>query len=392
MRPSSFHTGYPELTCSLGTTKVEPYLCKTLILPDERRVWLVDTPGFDDSTRSDTDVLRDIAAFLSETYRERILLTGIIYLHRISDNRLGGSGLRQMQMFRKLCGEQSMGNIALATTMWSTVNIDDGQRREDELIMQDGFWKRVLEQGASIFRQDRGKESAEEIVGFLVERKHRVVFDIQTEMVDNNKRLDETAAGQEVQAELAKQRERYEKELRSVKAEMQEALMMKDSELTQELQSVKDEVERKLEQEREAARRLQASRDDLYRQMEEQRNQDRQMWQQMLDSERAQRTQERNELKTQVSTMQSELSTLQQSRQQTSAKTPSKKRTFERECCSCNEIDHFDLKPGTWCKLRRCSECLHKCRDCCRIRLSVSNATKYYYGGTLDNFEYMVKV
>ena len=32
---------------------------------DGRRVMLIDTPGFDDTTRSDTDVLTMIAAFLA---------------------------------------------------------------------------------------------------------------------------------------------------------------------------------------------------------------------------------------------------------------------------------------------------------------------------------------
>ena len=32
---------------------------------DDRRVVLIDTPGFDDTTRSDTDVLKMIAAFLA---------------------------------------------------------------------------------------------------------------------------------------------------------------------------------------------------------------------------------------------------------------------------------------------------------------------------------------
>ena len=34
---------------------------------DGRRVVLVDTPGFDDSHKSDTDVLKSIAAFLGES-------------------------------------------------------------------------------------------------------------------------------------------------------------------------------------------------------------------------------------------------------------------------------------------------------------------------------------
>ena len=35
---------------------------------DERRLVLVDTPGFDDTTLSSTDVLKIIAAFLETSY------------------------------------------------------------------------------------------------------------------------------------------------------------------------------------------------------------------------------------------------------------------------------------------------------------------------------------
>jgi len=34
---------------------------------DGRRVILIDTPGFDDTTKSDTEVLKNIATFLATT-------------------------------------------------------------------------------------------------------------------------------------------------------------------------------------------------------------------------------------------------------------------------------------------------------------------------------------
>ena len=34
---------------------------------DGRRVALIDTPGFDDTTKSDTQILKNIAAFLATT-------------------------------------------------------------------------------------------------------------------------------------------------------------------------------------------------------------------------------------------------------------------------------------------------------------------------------------
>ena len=37
---------------------------------DGHRVVLIDTPGFDDSSKSDTDILKIIAAFLETLYVE----------------------------------------------------------------------------------------------------------------------------------------------------------------------------------------------------------------------------------------------------------------------------------------------------------------------------------
>jgi hypothetical protein len=82
----------------------------------QRKFWLVDTPGFDDSRTSDSEILRALAAWLTETYSANIRLTGILYLHRILDIRLGGSAMRNLRMFRKLVGEQNLASVVLATT------------------------------------------------------------------------------------------------------------------------------------------------------------------------------------------------------------------------------------------------------------------------------------
>ncbi len=51
-------------------------------------VYLIDTPGFDDTNRSDVDTLKLIAHYLSVSYANRVCIGGIVYLHRISDNRV----------------------------------------------------------------------------------------------------------------------------------------------------------------------------------------------------------------------------------------------------------------------------------------------------------------
>ncbi len=83
---------------------VEKFKCKI----GPYNITLVDTPGFDDSERSDTEILTLIADWLQDSFEDRIFLSGIIYLHRISDIRMSGSSIKNLRMFRKLCGTENM--------------------------------------------------------------------------------------------------------------------------------------------------------------------------------------------------------------------------------------------------------------------------------------------
>jgi hypothetical protein len=46
---------------------------------------IVDTPGFNDTYRSDNEVLKELADWLLKSYQDGVKINGIIYLHRISD-------------------------------------------------------------------------------------------------------------------------------------------------------------------------------------------------------------------------------------------------------------------------------------------------------------------
>lgn len=70
------------------TSEVEDW---TFMYKPGLRVHLIDTPGFDDTNKKDVEVLRDIAGWLGVTYKKKILLSGLIYLHPIdSEVRLCG--------------------------------------------------------------------------------------------------------------------------------------------------------------------------------------------------------------------------------------------------------------------------------------------------------------
>ena len=231
-------------------------------------MFLVDTPGFDDTYRSDTDILGEVANWLNDAYAEKVQLTGIIYLHRISDVRLGQAAMKNLRMFKALCGEDGLPSVVLATTRWTNVSPEDGIMRETQLIENPNMWKRMIAQGSRVWRQDGDGKTAFEIIQYLIRIKRPVILKIQEEM-GHGATLDETAAGQEVHAELEKQRQKYEKKLEEVRQEMVQAIAKKDLERQEELDQFKAEIELKQAQMLENERKLQADREELRRQKEE---------------------------------------------------------------------------------------------------------------------------
>ena len=191
-----------------------------------RTIFLVDTPGFDDTSRSDTEVLTDLASFLGATHSKDIMLAGIIYLHRITDNRMGGHAFRNLAMFRKLCGKNCMHKVVLATTMWDKLKDADARREarrcEEELMNTEDWWGDMIDSGSKVFRHDRGIESALEMIDYLVGLGGGgIVTDVARELVEEGKTLEETNVGQEVQREILKAKERHEKELHAVRESLE---------------------------------------------------------------------------------------------------------------------------------------------------------------------------
>lgn len=233
-----------------------------------QKFFLVDTPGFDDTYRSDTEILTELADWLNVAYQGKILLTGIIYLHRILDVRLGGAALKNLNMFKKLCGDKTLGSVVLATTFWGQVSAEEGQRRESQMKARPDFWKGMIDKGSTVLRQDDGKESARRIVQYLIKRRQPQALQIQEDMVDKGLALNETAAGKELQAEIARLQAENERRLKEVRKEMKEALEKADEEHQQELKKYKKEIKEKIERQQRDATTLRMSKDDLKREIE----------------------------------------------------------------------------------------------------------------------------
>ena len=90
--------------------------------PQKYAVYLADTPGFDNSVLSDTEVLLRIAVWLASMLRAGMKLSGILYLHCISDDHIGGGAIQALSMLGKFMGLKNMPNVALVTTRWEEVS------------------------------------------------------------------------------------------------------------------------------------------------------------------------------------------------------------------------------------------------------------------------------
>lgn len=226
-----------------------------------RRVYLIDTPGFDDFNRSNTETLSILASYLGASYANGVRIHGIIYLHPIFDNREAGSHTQTLEIIRAMCQFDSCKHFAIATTMWPT-DLNHNEKavllnRELGLRTDPFYYGSLTAEGATVFRHnEKGRRdsyeemiSAQKIVGHLLSECDEVNSEallIQREIIDQGKRLGETAAGCVVGRELITKRQTHERQRREIEGEMRKELAQEDPEHAAELRALREEVGRRL--------------------------------------------------------------------------------------------------------------------------------------------------
>jgi len=213
---------------------------------DGRYVVLIDTPGFDDTTTSDTDILKMIAAFLATSYEQGLTLAGVLYFHRISDFKMGGISTRNFRMFRRLCGEDAFKNVIIVTNMWGEVQPEVGDAREAELKKDDDFFRPALKKGARMARHENTPSSAHKIIRLVLDN-HPLPLRIQTELVTEHKDISQTCAGEELDRELSAQVKKHQEEMRQLREEMEQAIKDRDAEIRRELEAERVKMQKKIE-------------------------------------------------------------------------------------------------------------------------------------------------
>ncbi|KAL8826198.1 MAG: hypothetical protein Q9191_003950 [Dirinaria sp. TL-2023a] len=228
-------------------------------------MFLIDTPGFDDPVRSDTDILQAIASCLADLYEGlsfeglQVTLSGIIYIQSIDEARMTGSMKKNLKMFQLLIGEHNMAHCVLVTSKWRSVDLAIAQSRESELVQTPDYWGSLLASGASIGRYEDTRLSALELIN-LSKSAGVFVPQLAQEYAVEGKELHQTAAGRAIDEDITRARERHEQDLERLRAEHRQTLEFDKVQDAVELKPLLASVEARLQNLADEMQRLRADR------------------------------------------------------------------------------------------------------------------------------------
>ncbi|KAM5345120.1 hypothetical protein ACJ41O_010982 [Fusarium nematophilum] len=221
-----------------------------------------------------------MATYLGASYANGVRVHGLVLLHPISDNRMAGSTLRNIQLVKAVCGLASYENLAIATTMWpeeaTYPEMRSLEARESEMSTIDKYFGDLVAKGATMFRYSQTGHgnpskrliSAQDIISHLVARLEihaPEVLRLQRELIEEKKLLDETAAGKAVTEDLEKSHAKYKRELRELKANMKCRLAGVTDTYASHLREQKTDIDKRLKEVEHNRRVLKKSMQDLHK-------------------------------------------------------------------------------------------------------------------------------
>ncbi|KAF9527273.1 P-loop containing nucleoside triphosphate hydrolase protein [Crepidotus variabilis] len=200
------------------TDKITAIKCRMPEIAD-RDIVFVDTPGFDDSRFTEKVVLEMISTWLHDRYKRNIKLNGLLYFHKISDNRMGRSSISHIDLFHRIVGKNFQ-NIVLVSTMWDEVDSDEGEKRENQL--REEYWKWLIKQGSKVARSLHSQASALLILKPVVDNANAMLaLQIHEEIENFNGELAKTEAGKALSIELQTIFRRHRDALEKIRNELE---------------------------------------------------------------------------------------------------------------------------------------------------------------------------
>ncbi|CAI6099599.1 unnamed protein product [Clonostachys chloroleuca] len=193
-----------EIGHSLKSCTKQIHIATTYV--NKYEVHLINTPGFNNDELEDSDILYKITNYLKTGIR----LSGILYLHPITDSRMGGPSKRNLDLLRNLVGPENMGNIKLITT-----NITDEESKGYLHNLLSDFWREILANRAQIDRYNGTGEDGKRIIRSIL-RTAPVTLLLQAEL-NKGIHLVQTSAGKSLMEEFNKLQEKCERGLQELK-------------------------------------------------------------------------------------------------------------------------------------------------------------------------------
>ncbi|KAF8055861.1 P-loop containing nucleoside triphosphate hydrolase protein [Lyophyllum atratum] len=130
------------------------------------RVIVIDTPGLDNTSIDDQEILSRIADWLALSHAAQMKLAGVIYFHKINDQRMARTMTQNLVLFEALSGKSVSKKTVLTTPRWNGVSREEGERYEAQ--MRDNSWKETLAVGSRMFPLQDVEYSARDIVEFIL--------------------------------------------------------------------------------------------------------------------------------------------------------------------------------------------------------------------------------
>ena len=143
-------------------------------------------------------------------YESDVKLAGVIYFHRISDERWRRSDTRSFGWLKRICGDQTLRNVVLTTNMWGNVDPEVGAFREGQLAAE--FVKPALDKGAQLLRHYNTTESAHNIIRAIL-RNRQAALQVQQELVDEGKEFYRTTVGKAINREVEESTRKLERQV-----------------------------------------------------------------------------------------------------------------------------------------------------------------------------------
>ncbi|KAH6628898.1 P-loop containing nucleoside triphosphate hydrolase protein [Chaetomium tenue] len=147
-----------------------------------RPITLIDTPGFDDDTVSDVEILGNVSRWM---FGEGMMgpmhnqsLDALILVHPVTRGFSSGMEKRRTRLLETLLGKNTYKRVTIVTTMWDSLETSHASRMASQFSLKaikkrdkTGRWTDLCKDGARLERHGNTKDSTHRIIHQTIKRQ-----------------------------------------------------------------------------------------------------------------------------------------------------------------------------------------------------------------------------